>query len=237
MVLHGSPLTGVPTHSDAVFFLLGLVFLLMIGAIRLIDFVTEPLSHLAKFLDEVNIEDDIPVVLPKFRSEASEIKVVARSFERLLQRLHGYRALNVRRLLIEKRRADIIAASIADGVFLLRGEDLLYMNPVGERILGLQGVGIPWKGLKLGTFLQKGLVQNGKGVQTVLNAVSRTIPQEFVLESEGRKLYYLIQAQSISDELIERVQHSVNGSIEKLLDRWQADTSLIPTICTVPTWH
>ena len=48
-----------------------------------------------------------------------------------------------------KSRADIIAASISDGIFLLRGEEIVYVNPTGEKILGVS-LGAFTKGLRLG---------------------------------------------------------------------------------------
>jgi NtrC-family two-component system sensor histidine kinase KinB len=90
-----------------------------------------------------------------------------------------YRLLQAQRLLVEKRRADIIAASISDGIFLLKREEILYSNPVGERILA-----------------------SAAGKRAVLSAVFQTIPVEHSVDAEGRKNYYLIQAAPVpSDSL------------------------------------
>ena len=216
----------------AVTFLMIFLCILLVISMKIITIVTEPFSQLAKFLDEVNIEDDIPFEFPRFQPEALEVSLVARSFERLLQRLHGYRALNVRRLLVEKRRADIIAASIADGIFLLRGNELLYMNPIAERILGLKP-GISWKGQSILTLAEEKFKDGSTGAQAVSQAMNRTMPIEFVFEAENRKSYYLMQAQPISEELIERVQHSVTSSAEQVLDRWQANILILAQDVTV----
>ena len=157
------------------------MLILMIGAMKMISHVTEPLSVLAHFLDQVNVEDDLAYSFPNFRWNLPEITRVVRSFEQLVDRLRGYRALNVRRLLLEKRRADIIAASIADGIFLLRDDEILYVNPVGERILGLPS-GKSWKGLKLAGVevpvngdMPESVVASLQAIQTT---ISRTIPVE-----------------------------------------------------------
>jgi signal transduction histidine kinase len=142
---------------------------------------------------------------------------VARSFERLLGRLRGYRALNVGRLIIEKRRAEIIAASITDGVFLLRGEEILYTNPVAERILGLR----PNRGLQLGA---RGDLPSAVAIRT---AIERTIPVEFTLEEGDRKTFYLIQTYPIDDNIIEQAEHSVGSPVDEVLDRFQADTIVV----------
>ena len=123
------------------------------------------------------MEGELPVTLPVLRSHSPEIAIVARSFEQLLYRLRGYRALNVRRLLIEKRRADVIAASISDGIFLLRGEEITYMNSVGEKIMGVRGPDpdLLRKGLNLRTLERP----NGGGeeaARAVLTCNIRALP-------------------------------------------------------------
>lgn len=199
------------------------VFLIVIlgAAIKIITVVTEPLSHLAQLLDQVNVEDDFAPELSHVHSGVPEISLVARSFEQLLLRLRGYRALNVRRLLIEKRRADIIAASISDGIFLLRGDELLYVNPVAEKILGLND-GVTWKGMRLSTGLG-----NSSGFRSLNLALTQATPVEFSLSDGDRKRHYLLQSQSIPDELIEQMEYSVDDSIEKLLDRWEPNTLIL----------
>lgn len=206
----------------ALFLVALFLLLLMVGALKIISSVTQPLSTLARFLDEVNVEDDLPYNLPQFEWEVPEVSQVARSFEQLLYRLRGYRALNVRRLLIEKRRADIVAASISDGIFLMRGGEILYVNPVGERILGLPR-DKTWKGLSVNSSEYP----RNSGVGAVFKAITRTIPVEFELEVDQRKEYYLLQSYPISDKVIEEVEHSFHGPMEQLLDRWQASTLVL----------
>ncbi|MBC7693197.1 MAG: hypothetical protein H7222_15640 [Methylotenera sp.] len=208
------------------FILTAFVILLGIVAFLIISVVTKPLSALAQALDELSIEDDLHNALPKFAWDAPEIARVASSFEQLLHRLRGYRAINIRRLLIEKRRADIIAASIFDGVFLLRNDEILYVNPVGERILSLPR-GQSWKGLTLTAPMLPGQEKN-TGFKAVLKSVQRTMPVEFEVEIEDqRKLHYLLRSYPITEEVIEQVEHAFDGPVEQLLDRWQANTLVI----------
>ena len=211
----------------AVAFMLFFVAILALGGFWVVSVITRPLLILAQVLDQVNIEDELPAVLPEFVWQVPEVARVARSFQSLLVRLRGYRALNIRRLLIEKRRADVIAASISDGIFLLRGEELLYVNPVGERILALPE-GLAWKGLNIPKA-------PGPGSQAVMTATSRTIPVEIEVKSgeDQRKLYYMLQSYPISEELIEKVEHSFNGPMEQLLDRWQATTLVLAQDVTI----
>ncbi len=211
------------------------IAVLVIGALKAIGVVTGPLSELSSVLDSVKLEEDLPDNLPPMSGDSPEIARVAHSFDQLVQRLRGYRAINFRRLLVEKRRTDIIAASISDGVFLLRGEELLFVNPVGEKILAL-AKGQAWRGLNVsqtpktpaedenGTPLPK----SSRGVQAVAAAVARTIPVEFELVTEDqRKLYYLVQSYPISEEIIEQVEHSFDAPTEHLIERWKANTLVI----------
>jgi signal transduction histidine kinase len=222
----------------AIYGAIGFILLTLVSGFFVIAVITRPLSSLASFLDTVNIEDDLPISLPvnSLDAELPEISSVAKSFERLFQRLRGYRALNVKRLLIEKRRADIIAASISDGIFLMRGDQILYTNPIGERILGM-GADRPADGspreLNVRTLAEQdpskeafenlpllppfdvGFKRAGESsvetqtrrcARAILSAISQTMPVEFILDSRDRKSHYLFQAYPISFDLIEQVE-------------------------------
>lgn len=205
------------------------IVVLVVGALKAISVATGPLSELARVLDSVRLEDDLPDNLPPIRGDSPEIGQVARSFQQLIQRLRGYRAINFRRLLVEKRRTDIIAASISDGVFLLRGEELSFVNPVGEKILSLPK-NTAWRGLNVNAP-KLDLAPEGnatRGLAAVAATLSRTMPVEFEVTTEdGRKLYYLLQSYPISEEIIEQVEHSFETSTEHLLERWRANTLVI----------
>jgi signal transduction histidine kinase len=196
------------------------ILVLAVASYQVIGVISAPLSSLVKFLDEVDVEDDLPASIPRFNSEVPEVVYVAKSFEQLLGRLRGYRALNVGRLLIEKRRAEIIAASITDGVFLMRGEEILYVNPTAERILGLNGV-------KIGRGFNLANRKDLPASQAILSAISRTMPVEFNVEDGDRKTYYLIQTYPIENSVIEEAEHSVGSPIDQVLDRFQADTIVV----------
>jgi signal transduction histidine kinase len=207
----------------AMILLFGFMFLGLVASFRVISYITNPISNLVRVVDDLNLEEDPPMNLPKLNTEIPEVGLLARSFERLFQRLRGYRALNIRRLLIEKRRADIIAASISDGIFLLRGNEIIYVNPIAERILGLPPSGFS----KLNKQQQVSEIQNKSGFKAVMDAVSRTLPVEFSLETEERKYHYLIQSFPISYDLIEKIEHSVGGSVEEILEKFQANTLVL----------
>lgn len=227
--------------------LLAFVLLSAIAGFIMTRLVTRPLWSLVQFLDRVNVEDDFPTDLKQIDSGVPEISMVTQGFQQLIERLRGYRALNVRRLLVEKRRADIIAASISDGIFLLRGDEILYVNPVGSRILDIPGnasgtlngsapVGLNLR--KLAEPTQRGLVEEtspeklrsdagNRCARAILLSISQTMPVEMEVERGDGKSHYLIQAYPISYDLIEEVEHSVKGPLEKIIDRFQANTIVV----------
>jgi signal transduction histidine kinase len=211
-----------------VYNLLLTILLLFVGTalvlcLRFISLILRALKQLITILNALDVEDDLPNTLSKLNIEIPEVSSVARSLEKLFQRLRGYRAMNVRRLLIEKRRADIIAASISDGIFLLRGEEILYVNPIAEKILGLKP-GAFIRGLKVS---KDGAFETNLGMKSVIKAVSRTLPVEFTLEVDERRFYYLLQSFPISYDLIEKIEHSVGSAVEQILDRFQANTLVL----------
>jgi len=192
--------------------LLGLtLFIVLIGiaGTKIISVLTKPLSEFAAILDTLDIEKDLPADMPRLESQVPELGRVAISFRKLWSRLQIYQRINLQRLLLEKRRADIVAASISDGVFLMRGDEILYANPTGERILGLSpGVAIP--GLRVSRNATGGRVSGDRevkmsGLQAIAIAISRTMPVEFVLEQDERKSYYLIQAIPIPGDVLEQL--------------------------------
>ena len=86
----------------ALAFLAIFIVVLAVASYKIIAIISQPLSSLVRFLDEIDVEDDLPTSIPRFNSDVPEVLYVAKSFEQLLGRLRGYRALNVGRLLIEK---------------------------------------------------------------------------------------------------------------------------------------
>lgn len=197
--------------------LVGFIVLSTMIGLRVIATISRPLSSLAKFMDRLDLETDLPDSMPSFGLDVTEVSHVTKSFERLIARLRGYRALNVRRLLIEKRRADIVAASIEDGIFLIRGEEILYANPVAERLLGATGA--PARLDHPGADLAC--------ARAIRESLHRSIPVDFSQVIQGRRHHFLIQAKEICFDLIEKVEHSVSVNISQVLDRFQADVIVV----------
>jgi len=189
------------------------------ACIFLIFPLSAPVTQLAVFLDGLREEDDLPTDLPEFRKRMRPLLPIVESVEKLFQRLRSYRALSFKRLLIEKRMSEIIAASMSDGIFLLRDDEILYVNPVAEKILGILPRAFT-KGLKLNA---DNPVLNVNALKSVKLAVCSSLPVDFVLSGDDRKLYYLFQAFPLSEDLIEEVEHSVGNSMERVLERFQAN--------------
>ena len=245
-------------HSvgTAVAFLIGFILLMLFAALQALRWVTQPLTALVQRLDGVDPESDSITSGEGFQfSEIPEIALVANSFERLLQRLRGYRALNVNRLLLERRRAEVLAASINDGLILLRNDELVYANAVGERILGLPAGG-SLEGLRLsalaavgefpgrlgapaliGESLEPEFRLQASGPRAVMDAVSRTIPVELVHQSGDRRAYYHVHSSRISFDVVQSVEHAIAsggpggsdrpGGSDPLLEKFQATTLVV----------
>ncbi len=98
-----------------------------------------------------------------------------------------------RKLLVEKKRADLIAASISDGILLLRNREVVYANSIAEKILDLP-VGVPVAGFDFGP---EGNQKLTPGVEALIQALSSCFPAEFVLRGTDRIRYYLIQSQPL----------------------------------------
>lgn len=202
------------------FVLSAFILIIALAALKMISLVTKPLSLLGDLLDRVDFDQDDLPGLGELHSNLPEARSVAASFERLLERLRGYRALNVRRLLTNKRRTDVIAASISDGILLLSGTRLCFVNPVGERLLGVSGGG--WR--QWNTLDQFG---DSPGAAAVGAAMSQALPVEFVLHTEGRKSHYLLHSSPISDEVLRSVGGELGDSLSQVLDKWEPNVIVI----------
>ncbi len=94
---------------------------------------------------------------------------------------------------IEKRCSDVIQRSTLDGFFILRGDELLFANPIGRKILGLDP-----------DFKLTGLRWSEQRAIPALQAVSSVIPIELSLEFDQRKVYYLIRPFSLFQDWADR---------------------------------
>ena len=119
------------------------------------------------------------------------------NFRGELARNQRGRQVNDRKLLLEKQRADLIAASISDGIILLRDQVIIYVNPIAERILGFPE-GMQALGFKLDLQSLSGLTP---GVEAISKAFTSSLPVEFLLEQNERKQHFLIQSCRISFDL------------------------------------
>ena len=202
--------------------ILFLVFftVLSVLGIKLIGRVTEPLTQFTRFMDSLDPEGEVPLWFPweQFRGAAPEIHKLMSSCDSLLKRLRSHRAVNLRRVLAEKHRFEIIAAAISDGVILLRGGREIYANPVGKRILGSYNLGVPPNpGISTGSV---GATSNQvpqaplSGAEVVWRATARTIPQEYSFEQDGRHLHFLISAIPLSEGFLQSIPNEEGAAAE-----------------------
>lgn len=152
-------------------FLLLFTVVLIWAGYRVISAFTAPLLSLVKYLDDHHFD--------KGTSKNSGRFFFSKSYDAILERLKSYSELNVNRLLFEKKRADLIASSISDGIFLLQGTEIVYSNPVGERLLR----------------------HEHSIAESLTKAISRTIPVEFVFKGADGDFYFLVQAYPVMPEM------------------------------------
>lgn len=205
------------------------IFLLGLIAIwALVSSLFSPVSDLVRFVDRIELEEGCPAPAPAFASSSPEMNRLARSFERLLSRLRSFRSLNIRRLLVEKRRSDIIGASISDGLFLLKDEDLLEINQVASRILGIAP-----SAFVSGTPLRALLVPEAEGggrnlaVRALIRALSSAMPVELSLEVQDRTMTFLVTAIPIALDLVEKVEHSLAAAPRDRMEQFQANMLIL----------
>ncbi|MDR3607423.1 MAG: ATP-binding protein [Oligoflexia bacterium] len=210
-----------------------------VAALLIFRSVIRSIDSVKGLLKAVNVGDDLSVGFPQSASQLPEAVALLRNARQLMERLKGFRALNVRRLLIEKRRADIIAASISDGIFLLRDNQILYMNPVAEKILGRSD--LPAGGSDIRVLANAPVQGDSAGEQSQTQRCARaimcsqvqTMPVELVFEAADRTSYYLFQSHPISFGLIEQIEHDADASVGRVLDRFQADTLVVAQDVTI----
>ncbi|MEO5969637.1 MAG: histidine kinase dimerization/phospho-acceptor domain-containing protein, partial [Bdellovibrionia bacterium] len=205
--------------------------ILIIGALSFIalisiwiySWVIYPFSKLRQYLNRVNLEEGIPHQFPDYGYFLPETKLFFKSLENLLGRVREDRDSSLKGLLREKRRADIISAAILDGIILLRGDELLYLNPIAAKILGLpshQG----FRGMRLRRNTG-GL--NSDALTAVKEAIGRAMPVEYTLTIDDRKSYYLIQTIPLTGDLIQSVEQTSDVVYDQVLDRFSADTLVL----------
>lgn len=144
----------------------------------------------------------------------------------LKQDLKKYQSLDLQRLLVEKRRADIIAESIPDGIFLIKDNRLTYSNSVGYQMIGIH----PPESDDEITLDYKDIDKPSPGLKAVMESATRTLPIEFSTEINGKKYYYLLQSFSLPYRLVYEVEEKiekVKAIRNTLLDAFQADTIVL----------
>jgi two-component system sensor histidine kinase VicK len=97
-----------------------------------------------------------------------------------------------------------VVAALSDGVFLIRGEEIIALNPVAEKILA-------------GSSSQK---LELSGQLSVIKAAAQSLPVTFVLELPASKLIYLLQSFSLAEQTLVVAQDVTlsreNGEIKNL---------------------
>jgi len=184
------------------FFLLSLVLVA-----KAIAFIGRPIASIERFIREIDLDRNLAPHSPEFGSaELPELSGLKRTLDEFINKMSGHHSMNVHNFFLEKKRADLIASSISDGILLFSGQTIDYANAVGERLLGFSpGSLVP--GLKITTLIRKNSDEelapdspSARGAQAILSAISRSIPVEYTFTGNDRQYHYLIHAKAIVSE-------------------------------------
>jgi signal transduction histidine kinase len=208
---------------------LGLYILFLLGiSAQLISMAVQPIQVLSQAMEA--LEFDQPAhekfkPLPRLKWKAPEVARLSAAFDHMLTRLHGFRDLNLHRLLMEKRSRDVILAAVTDGIFLFHDEEIVYLSPVAERILRLP-THIQREGLNV--FRATSWIQDSASkatLQALQKAIHSNMPVnlESEIDSEHRASY-LLQAYAIPPEMVSRVENEMSRSAQEMeLKPWKAN--------------
>jgi len=140
----------ISTQAQRLSLALGLLagFTVLIGVIasvRLAQRLSEPMERLARAVQRVSQQDfEVRVAA----SGVQEVDSVAASFNDMTAALRRFHAINLDRLLDERRRLDAVIADIDDGLVLFDEQGRIErLNPVAELQLGLDADAVLWRTL------------------------------------------------------------------------------------------
>jgi two-component system, NtrC family, sensor histidine kinase KinB len=147
MVRHGN---SISTQAQRLSLALGLLagFTVLIGVIasvRLAQRLSEPMERLAQAVERVSQQDfEVRVAA----SGVQEVDSVAQRFNGMTAALRRFHAINLDRLLDERRRLDAVVANIDDGLVLFDEIGRIErVNPVAAVQLGLDADTALWRTL------------------------------------------------------------------------------------------
>lgn len=118
----------------------------VIASVRLAQRLSEPMERLARAVQRVSQQDfEVRVTA----SGVQEVDSVAQSFNEMTAALRRFHAINLDRVLDERRRLDAVIADIDDGLVLFDEHGRIErMNPVAELQLGLDADNALWRTLE-----------------------------------------------------------------------------------------
>ncbi len=166
---------SISTQAQRLSLALGLLagFTVLIGVIasvRLAQRLSEPMERLARAVQRVSQQDFEARVGP---SGVREVDSVARSFNDMTAALRRFHAINLDRLLDERRRLDAVIADIDDGLVLFDEHGRIErMNPVAALQLRLDADTALWRTLEqLGA-----LPELARAIRTLLDDPNAPLP-------------------------------------------------------------
>ncbi len=141
--------------------------------------------------------------------------------------MRDYGSVISKQFMTEKHRADVIAESISDGVFLLRGEEVLYLNQVAKNILGLDSEVVLQKNSLRLTDSQ--IFRNKDALAIILKVKSYVLPLEFACVIHGRKFYFRICSHPVFSEFLQEG----TALVDEIVNQLQSSTLIFAEDITV----
>jgi two-component system, NtrC family, sensor histidine kinase KinB len=173
-----------------------LCFLIVLSfTVNFPGYIANPIRELTRGIKQVtsrNFEERLT-----FRS-SDEFGELARSFNRMAEKLDEYEHSNLARILFEKKRIDTLIQVMSDGIIGLdQNRYILFINPVASRLLGLKEADLLGKyapDVALTNDLMRTLMQESNAP-----ASEPTILKIYDNEgsSSGKENYYTRQVQTV----------------------------------------
>jgi signal transduction histidine kinase len=98
-------------------------------------YIAEPVEIMTSTIDQMEVGDYSKRI--EFESK-DEFGVMAQAFNKLFDRLEEYEKLNLKKIVVEKKRIDTLIKKLNEGIIGLDSEfNFIFMNPFAKEVLGL----------------------------------------------------------------------------------------------------
>lgn len=114
---------------------LSLLFVIII-IVKAPSAIIQPISELTKKVEAISQKKYSERIEVK---SDNEVGILARSFNKMAEKLSEYEKSNVEKLIVEKKRAEAIVGNMRDAIIVLdENNEVIIVNKIGLELLGLQ---------------------------------------------------------------------------------------------------